>query len=308
MQNSASAARLHSVPLNESESFFYKVLEEMRMNNKRKEAKHINEESHPEKCSDDAYGMILVDMLGRLANNLFEVAFAKRIAKQLGCKWQVIYRAGWAPAFPTEQTDTCFPNALAMNNNRQVGAANKIQQVIQNIDTTQVSSVPILSQALSYIFLEPEKHQNWNTDPFSGTTIDNNDPGNVTMTWINNLGETAFQWVHMGHPFHGDHVDEVVMKLRDPSSTVRVLYLSAFFIHFDWMRDWMDQIGNWLYIKPSCCKSPLLSGDTIVIHVRDFEPEDGMNNYLQVGVYRDIIEQYSDGKHVKLLSFANLTQ
>ncbi len=45
--------------------------------------KHINEESHPAKCSDDAYDMILVDFHGRLANNLFEVAFAKRIAEQL---------------------------------------------------------------------------------------------------------------------------------------------------------------------------------------------------------------------------------
>ena len=99
VQKSASAAQLHAVLLNESESFFYRILEKMRLNNTRKEMKHINEESHPGKCSDDAYGMILVDFHGRLGNNLFEVAFAKRIAEQLGCKWQVIYRGGWAPTF-----------------------------------------------------------------------------------------------------------------------------------------------------------------------------------------------------------------
>ena len=44
----------------------------------------------------------------RLANNLFEVALAKRIAKQLGCYRQDIYRSGWAPTFPTEQTDRGF--------------------------------------------------------------------------------------------------------------------------------------------------------------------------------------------------------
>jgi hypothetical protein len=73
--------RLHAVPLNESESFFYKILVEMRIINTTSVVKHINEKSQPEKCSDEAYGMIVIDMHmhGRLANNLFEVAFAKRI-------------------------------------------------------------------------------------------------------------------------------------------------------------------------------------------------------------------------------------
>jgi hypothetical protein len=297
VQNAASAVQLHAVPLNESESFFYKILDEMRINDKAELVKDMSEENRQQKCSEDKNGIIIVDMHGRLANNLFELTFAKRVAEQLGCEWQVVYRSGWAHAFLTEQTDKCFPYALARNNNRQIGAADKIQQAIRNIDTTNASSVPILSQALSYNYLEPEKHQNWNVDPFSNTVIDDDDPGNVTSTWINALGETAFQWVHMGHPFHGDHVDMVVTKLRDQSSPIRVLYLSAFFIHFDWMRDWMDQIGTWLYIEPSCCKSPLPSEDTIVIHIRDFDEGDGMNNFLQVGVYRDIINEYTDGIH-----------
>jgi hypothetical protein len=32
VQNAASATRLHAVPLNESETFFYKILDEMRKN------------------------------------------------------------------------------------------------------------------------------------------------------------------------------------------------------------------------------------------------------------------------------------
>ena len=79
VQNSVSVARLHAVPLNESESFFYKILVEMRIIHTTSVVKHINEKSQPEKCSDEAYGMIVIDMHGRLANNLFEVAFAKRI-------------------------------------------------------------------------------------------------------------------------------------------------------------------------------------------------------------------------------------
>ena len=39
MEEAASAAQLHAVPLNESESFFYKLLEEMRINNKAKAVK-----------------------------------------------------------------------------------------------------------------------------------------------------------------------------------------------------------------------------------------------------------------------------
>ncbi len=80
MRNSASAARLHAVPLNESESFSYKIHQETTINNKTLAVTHINEETHPEKRSDDADRIILVDMHGRLADNLFEVAFAKTIA------------------------------------------------------------------------------------------------------------------------------------------------------------------------------------------------------------------------------------
>ena len=64
VQNSASVARLHAVPLNESESFFYKILVEMRIIHTTSVVKHINEKSQPEKCSDEAYGMIVIDCVG----------------------------------------------------------------------------------------------------------------------------------------------------------------------------------------------------------------------------------------------------
>lgn len=243
-------------------------------------------------------GIIILNMLGRLANDLFEVAFAKRLAEQLGCGWDVMYRSFWAPAFPTDRTDVCFPNALARKNNRIGGPASEARQIqaIRKIESTTdierpESFVPILFEALTYNELEPEKHKQWDN---TGDRANN-----MTQEWINSLGETALSVNHMGFPLYGDHVDQLVLKLRDPASPVKVVSLGAFFIHFDWMRDWMVPISNWLYVDPSCCLTPTPPEGVIVIHIRDFGPgENGWNKNFQVGVYRDIIERYWEGDSI----------
>lgn len=73
--------------------------------------------------------------------------------------------------------------------------------------------------------------------------------------------------------------------------------LTLFLYSFDWMKDWMGPqfIPHWLKIRENetCCPTPPPVRDTIVIHIRDFEPEDDdKNKNLQVGVFRDIIHKY----------------
>ena len=63
------------------------------------------------------------------------------------------------------------------------------------------------------------------------------------------------------------------------------------------MKDWMgpQHIPHWLKINQDskCCPTPSPKKDTIVIHIRDFNPEDDdKNKNLQVGVFRDIIHKY----------------
>lgn len=58
-------------------------------------------------------------------------------------------------------------------------------------------------------------------------------------------------------------------------------------------------IPRWLKINQNkkCCPSPPPERNTIVIHIRDFNPEDDdKNKNLQVGVFRDIIHKYYDDK------------
>jgi len=242
-----------------------------------------------ENCSDDIKGVIILNVLGLLANDLFEAAFARRMASQLGCGWHVIYRTMWNPAFPTTRTDVCFPNALASDNSRRQNSVDRTKEVLGKIGTGGVRP-SLLYKALTYNLLEPNNHRGWDGE--------SDDRANkLYQKWIESLGEKALTIEHMEYPLQKKSVDKLVAKLLNPSSQVQVLDLRAFFIHFDWMSGWMDQIVDWLRIDPSCCTTPAPSKDAVVIHIRDFEPEDeDKNKHLEVGVYRDIMDRYhSDG-------------
>lgn len=276
---------------NTSEADLEKQLWEMRAQNKTFIFSDSGQrEETPLDCSSNTTGIIVANVLGRLANDLFEAAFAKRMASELGCDWHVIYRTYWAAAFPNDRTDKCFPNALAENNNRRSSQETKraIQIVNEASENRTDLDTSLLYGALTYNQLEPNKNAGF----------DNSDDkaNKITDTWIKKLGETALEVRHMEYPLQGDHVDQLISKLKDPSSKVRVLNLAAFFIHFDWMGKWMEQISNWLRIDPSCCTSPPPSENAVVIHVRDFDPgENHPDAKYEVGVYRDIMNRYSNG-------------
>ena len=249
------------------------------------------EQDHKVNCSSTK-GIIIVNVLGLLANDLFEAAFAKRIATQLGCGWHVIYRTKWNAAFPNERTDKCFPNALADNSNRRPNyAKDRTMEAIQIVNESsgnRTSLEPnLLYQALIYNGLEPEKN--------GGFDISEDQANEIVGQWVQSLGEAALEVAHLEYPLQKNNVDQLVSKLKDPSSPIRVVNLDAFFIHFDWMNDWMDQISNWLQIDPSCCTATAPSAD-VTIHIRDFEEGDefDMKDKFNVGVYRDLINRYSN--------------
>lgn len=244
-----------------------------------------------EDCLEEKRGIIVVNFVGLLANDLFEAAFARRMAAQLGCGWHVVYRSWWNTAFLTTRTDQCFPNALALNSNRLKPSA-WTKNAILHVETTKENGdkfdPSLLYNALTYNELEP----NILSD------MDNHEANKMVSSWIASLGENAVEIEHMQFPLQENNVDKLVSKLLEPSSTVQVISLGAFFIHFDWMSGWMNKIGHWLHIDPSCCTTAPQSGNAIVIHIRDFEPEDnGVDLHLQVGVYRDIIERYYNGSN-----------
>jgi hypothetical protein len=50
---------------------------------------------------------------------------------------------------------------------------------------------------------------------------------------------------------------------------------------------------EWFTINKSCCQTPTPPDEAVVIHIRDFDPEDnGMNKGLKWGVYVHILKEY----------------
>ncbi|KAK1738447.1 hypothetical protein QTG54_011116 [Skeletonema marinoi] len=240
-------------------------------------------------------GVIIVNLLGLLANNLFEVAFAKMLASQLGCSWHVVYRSSWNTAFPTPQTDRCFPNALAKNNNRS-GDKTQLLKLIQQIGVNQ--DVHRIFDAVTFNDLELEDSEHNNI--FS----DQSDANDVKVEWIKTFGQKALVIDH--EEYHNEREEVIepsnVLSILNDKPKVRVLDLNAFFINYRWMDGRMDNISQWLHIDPSCCTTPPPGNDAIVIHIRDFLPDDeDKNKNLQVGVYRDIIQQYSQSDQPKVI-------
>ncbi|KAL7487548.1 hypothetical protein ACHAW6_013127 [Cyclotella cf. meneghiniana] len=233
-------------------------------------------------------GLIIVNILGLLANDLFEAAFAARMSEQLG--WSVVYRTMWNPAFPTVKTDLCFPNIARKN----IASPDKYSDkdplwtfLLKYRGDRESFELRQLYDALTYNDLEQD----------SNLVTTQDEANDIERAWIDGLGEKAKRVVHLEYPLQDYHVDMLVEELRNPHSEVRVLQLEAFFIHFDWMREWMgpQHIPRWLQIRQSktCCPTPSPKRDTVVIHIRDFDPEDDdKNQHLQVGVFRDIINKY----------------
>ena len=166
-------------------------------------------------------GLIIVNILGLLANDLFEAAFAARMSEQLG--WRVVYRTMWNPAFPTAKTDLCFPN-IARNNmtsTDKYSDKDPLWNFLLNYRGDRESSeLRQLYDALTYNDLEQD----------SNLVTTQDEANDIERAWIDDLGEKAKRVVHLEYPLHDYHVDMLVEELRSPHSDVRVLQLEAFFI------------------------------------------------------------------------------
>jgi hypothetical protein len=166
-------------------------------------------------------GLIIVNILGLLANDLFEAAFAARMSEQLG--WRVVYRTMWNPAFPTVKTDLCFPN-IARNNiasTDKYSDKDPLWNFLLNYRGDRESfELRQLYDALTYNDLEQD----------SNLVTTQDDANDIEGAWIDGLGKTAKRVVHLEYPLQDYHVDMLVEDLRSPHSEVRVLQLEAFFI------------------------------------------------------------------------------
>lgn len=205
-------------------------------------------------------GLIVVNVLGLLANDLFQVAFSRLLSQQL-C-WPVVYREFWNAALPSSRGCTCLSEA-------------NLPQ-----DPTLLPNTLSL-QFQRELHLNASVWQHWSREE----AFLHNDE---YLAWVANHSHSVAHLKHMQFDFSGNGVKTFIETVKAPSSPIQVVSTEAFFIHYDWMKDYMPEIRQWLRISPTCCHHQPPE-DAIVIHVRDFDPEDGGYNALKPSVYVDIL-------------------
>lgn len=207
-------------------------------------------------------GIVISNTMG-LANNLFEVGFAHRLATDL-C-WPVLFRPHWQGEIPNSRAAECFPNAmLPTNHDSLIGIPHDIQTKLQ-LNSTFWKSV--------------------------GTTKGNR----AYQRWLAERQQEGVA-VKVGNDaklFTGDAPKRLVQEVRNETSQTSLLSLEAFFIHGDWMNEWSDKIREWFAMRESSCCHHQPPSDAVVIHVRDFGPKDETNMGIKPPVYTHIINQYN---------------
>jgi hypothetical protein len=212
-------------------------------------------------------GVIIVNFLGLLANNLFEVAFALRLAQEL-C-WKIVYRPFWNAEFPSKRGRQCFPNAQLPRNFKMLSLGSTLQDEIQ---------------------LNASTWYKWAMDP--GDYAE--DVNKEYQQWVEKMSfqnKSIAQLAHLEFDFTGNGIERLVNDIYSIESHIQVVSMEAFFIHYDWMKEWMPRIRQWLSISPTCCQHDP-PRNAVVMHVRDFNVEDGGYNGLKARVYTDILHHY----------------
>jgi hypothetical protein len=228
-------------------------------------------------------GLVIVSLLGRLGNNLFQVALANRLAKAL-C-WRVVYRPSWQGALKHDaRLRECFPQAFYP----QASAA--------HCRDVPASLKPLFNLTAEGWSALQRQRSNQQFDAFRDRLLlqhqqQEADDKENTGWW--------YDLEDKGRSDKGAFLDGLVESIHNESLPTRILHLRGFFIHYDWVRDGLSDIREWTTVAPACCQTQLPSKDTVVLHWRDFNTADGQQFATPgtdwVQVYRDILEQHSYG-------------
>ena len=201
-------------------------------------------------------GVIVLNFVGLMANNFFELAHANRLAKDL-C-WKILYRPDWNHELPNERAKQCLPNAFLPEDYTQLPELDS--ETARELDlTTQESWERIATSKKEY------------------------------QKWIHRFQE-QYQVVE-SKVFHYDP-ERVIRTANRRNSRIRIINLRAFFIHYTWMEPHLKDIRQQLALHPDCChKTP--PKDAVVFHVRDFDNPDDGGNIQYDKVYTQLIRHYN---------------
>jgi hypothetical protein len=185
-------------------------------------------------------GLIIVSLLDSLAYNLLQIAFARRMAKEL-C-WEVAFRPLWNVGFgPNEYK--CFTNAITK-------VTPSIQQDLNINDS--------IWEAIIY-------------SPKNLTMMDTDwdEKNSLIKLWSKELAENERIWpcIHPKCIFSEQQVKLHIDNIRSEQSITRIAYLENYFVHYEWLDQWRPSARTWLSVSPTCCSHPPPPSDTIMIHI-----------------------------------------
>lgn len=217
-------------------------------------------------------GIIVVSLLGRMGNNLFQVAVANRLAEQL-C-WSVVYRPSWqGPLAHDARTRTCFPGAFA----HASGATDYHRVPVSVRDALNIT-------AEQWDFFQKTR-SNAQFDVMRIRVRDSQPDG-----WWYEIDDTTTRGMHQGL-----FLDNLVASIQNDTLPTRVIHLRGFFINYQYVQGWLPRIKDWSSVDTTCCQTKPTPSSTIVLHWRDFNDADGkqyMNSNTDwVQVYMDILRQ-----------------
>ena len=186
-------------------------------------------------------GLIVVNIVGRLGNDHFEVALARRLAEEL-C-WSVVYRQHWQPGFLTPETDRCFPNALLPTPT----------DLSENLRTY----LGIDRQLWQRLLVRTKRRAH--TETIAKWADQLKQEGKAVMYHAGQREDLATSLRrHVGiirqqqqqqHTSTGDGTN-------DAQPRIRLMVLQDFFIRTDLFDGNDNKHRSWLSVEPSCCLTP----------------------------------------------------
>lgn len=209
-------------------------------------------------------GIVVVELLGRLANNLFQVAFARTLAKRLG-GWHVAVIPDMYSALVVTQNAKCFPHALPPV---PLTLAPDLEAYL-NITETETHDLELRFHPRRGRYAVARRRiQAW-------AEVQNH-------TWFCHEFQCRYSEPDLSH---------TIQELRQSSSTTRLVHLRNFFVHYDWINGTVQDMRNMFAMEPRCCQTKV-PPDVVVVHFRNIEAKFLRHN-LTPNMLWSILKQYN---------------
>ena len=247
-------------------------------------------------CSEHE-GFIIANMHGRLANNLFQIALANRLSEDT-C-WPILFKEGWQGVFPHDSRALqCFPNGIGLHQRKPDSIVTEKDRAW--FDIMNIDNVTDHKWSNPKLFFEELPHREnvhlyekwWKNSVDEGTSLRIGSRWAFDYTsvtgWDNDLVENLRR---PGNKTFITNLEENPQKHRK-YDTVRAIHMDAFFIQYTWIEPWMDMIRHWHAMDESACCQHIPPENAVVIHVRNFSEEEGLDPKFSSRVYFEILDRY----------------